>query len=419
MLLIVADDLGCDMIASFSQRPDAPPTPALDALAANGVSFVNAYTDPICSPTRAAILTGRYGFRTGFGSAILPQGPGHSLAQSELTIPEMLQQVSPWSVTSAAIGKWHLAAPPANVALHPNTQGFDWFEGMTGNLFLGQTYFAHTKVRNGTILPSTTYVTTEQVTDALHRSRVMPEPWFMYVAFNAGHAPWHVPPSNLHGYALSGNPTATPEDHYRASVQAMDTELGRLLTGMEPDVLARTTVIFIGDNGSPNEVVTAPSVSGQNKGTLYEGGVVVPLIISGPRVRHPGSRCYALVNSVDLFPTVFDVLESPLPVSTATARRIDGISLLPYLQQPWRAPLREWVYASRFSPNGFGPYTSSGRMMRSSRWKLIERDAQLDLFYDMAVPQPETNNLLGGALTLEQSKAYRRLKETIRQLVGT
>ncbi|MCC7014899.1 MAG: sulfatase-like hydrolase/transferase [Planctomycetes bacterium] len=416
VLLIVADDVGCDMVGLFGQRPDAPPTPTLDALAASGVSFVSTYTDPICSPTRACILTGRYGFRTGFGSAIPPSGVDHSLASSEVTLPEHLRALAPQSIDNAAIGKWHLSAPPLNVALEPNLQGFDWFEGMAGNLFLGQTYFAHTKIRNGNSIPSTTYITTEQADDALHRTRVLQEPWFMYVAFNAGHAPWHTPPANLHGYALSGNPNATPEDHYRASVEAMDTELGRLLNGMDPEVRSRTTVIFIGDNGSPNEVATPPSVPGQSKGTLYEGGVLVPLIVSGPAVRYPGSRCYSLVNSVDVFPTVLELLHTPVSETQPARRELDGVSIVPYLVTPWRAPLRDWVYASRFAPNGFGPYSTYGRMVRSSRWKLIERDTQGDLFFDMASNQGESLNLAAGPMTPQQTTAYGRAKKALREI---
>jgi arylsulfatase A-like enzyme len=418
VLLVVADDVGCDMIGSFGQRPDAPPTPTLDGLAANGVSFVSAYTDPICSPSRAGILTGRYAFRTGLGSPIATIGTDHSLAHGEITLPEALALANPWNVRNTAIGKWHLSAPPFPVALEPNIQGFQWFEGEVGNLYLPQSYYAHTKVRNGVLMPSTTYVTTEQVDDAIARSRAMREPWFMYVAFSSGHAPWHVPPANLHGYALSGAPSASPLDHYRASVQAMDTEFGRLLGGIDPAVLARTTVIFIGDNGSPNEVVTPPSVPGKCKGTLYEGGVHVPLIIAGNRVEQPGSRCYSLVNAVDLFPTVLDLLETPRAEVAATCRPFDGISLVRYLRQPWASPLREWVLAMRFAPNGFGPYQSYGRMVRSARWKLIERANQIDLFFDMATPQAETLNLAAGPMTLAQARGYRDAKDAIADLTS-
>jgi arylsulfatase A-like enzyme len=417
VMVLMADDLGCDMLSVFSGHPDAPPTPHLHALAASGVAFQAAYTDPVCSPTRACVLTGRYAFRTGIGSFLSPFGTvEHSLQPAEITLPEALEAIAPWPFESSAVGKWHLTAPPLNVGLAPNQQGFDWFEGVPGNLYFSQTYFSHTNIRNGVAVTSTTYSTTEQVDTALRRTVEMREPWLLYVAFNAGHEPWHVPPASLHNYALSGNPANTPVEHYRASVQALDAEIGRLLGSMDPAVRARTTFLFIGDNGSPNEVVTAPSIPGRSKGTLYEGGVRVPLIIAGPGVAYPGSQCHALVNSVDLFPTVLDLCGASAGAQ-ATLRRGDGLSLMPYLAEPWLSSQREWVFATRFSPNGFGPYSSLGRMIRNSRWKLIERQGQGDLFFDMASAQGESLNLAGGPLTQQQRAAYARLAQQLHALV--
>ncbi|MCY3000724.1 MAG: sulfatase-like hydrolase/transferase [Planctomycetota bacterium] len=417
VLVILADDVGCDMVGLFSGHPDAPPTPNIDALAAAGVAFQAAYTDPICSPTRACVLTGRYSFRTGIGNYLAPNPIlEHSLQPGEVTIPEALASVAPWPFDTSAIGKWHLTALPQSIALGPNQQGFAWFEGVAGNLYLGQNFYSYTEIRNGVASPETTYATTEQVDDALARVAVMREPWFLYLATSAGHQPWHVPPPALHTYNLSGLPDATPAEHYRASVQALDSELGRLLAGIDPVVLARTTVILMGDNGSPNEVVTPPSISGKCKGTLFEGGVRVPLIIAGPQVAFPGSQCYSLVNSVDLFPTVLDLCGVP-PSAQATLRPHDGVSLTPYLAAPWRAPLRSWVFATKFLPNGFGPYTSMGRMMRTSRWKLIRRDGQSDLFFDMASAQGENLNLAGAPMGLTERAAYARLARQLDELV--
>ena len=417
VLLIVGDDLGCDMLGSFGQHPAAPPTPTLDMLAANGVSFVSTYTDPICSPSRAAMLTGRYGVRTGMGMPIEPSLPEFALPQVEVTLPERLQELAPWPVAASAIGKWHL-----NSALDgptsPNHQGFEFYQGTEGNLSFGQSYTSYVKVLNGVYGQASQYATSDQVDDALKRIGTMPEPWFLYLGFNASHKPFHAPPASLHSYPLAGPPSASPELHYRAAVQAMDTELGRLLASIDPIVLARTTIVFIGDNGSPNEAILPPTVAGKNKGTLYEGGVHVPLIISGHRVEQPGSRCYELVNSVDLFPTVLELFgadsTSPLPSS----KRIDGISLMPYLDQPLHPALRDWVFASRFTPNGFGPYTSLGYMLRTLRWKLIYRLGQGELFFDMASAQGESHDLLSGPLTAEELAAFGYMKQQLATIVG-
>ena len=417
VLLVVADDVGCDMIASFGAHPAAVPTPNIDAFAATGVSFVSAYTDPVCSPSRACMLTGRYGFRTYLGDAIQEFQPEYSLSQWELTVPEVLALKSPRPVTNAAIGKWHLGSISNGGPIHPNLEGFGYFRGTLGNFFFGQTYSNYTKITNGVASTSTTYASTDQVNDALTRIPLMREPWFMYMGFNGAHKPFHAPPANLHTYALSGSPDATPHEHYRAAVQAMDTEFGRLLASINPEVLARTTVIFIGDNGSPNDVVLAPSIPGQSKGTLYEGGVHVPLIVSGPAVNYPGSRCYAPVNSVDLFPTMLARFNVTVSKGFLDGRPFDGVDLTPYLAQPWRAPLREWVFSTKFVPNGVGPYAASGFMIRDARWKLIERAGQTEQFFDMASPQGEQANLLTAPLTPAQSSAYDFLKSKMKKLI--
>ena len=419
VLLIVADDLGCDMVGLFGQHPDAPPTPTLDLLAAAGNAFTSTYSDPLCSPTRACILTGRYGFRTGFGEALQVNAVDYSLPLAEITLPEALASSSAWPVAHSAIGKWHLAALPGSPEFHPNQQGFGWFEGTLGNLYLGQNYFSHSKVLNGVFAPSSTYATTEQVDDAIARTESMPQPWFLHLAFNAPHAPFHAPPAGLHGYPLSGDPELTPQMHFRAMAQALDTEMGRLFASIDPSVLARTTVIFVGDNGSPNEVVTPPAISGENKGTLSEGGVHVPLIIAGYAVAQPGARCDALVNSVDLYPTVLELLGVAPADFTPAGTPMDGISLIPYLADPTHAPLRAWVYASRFSPNGFGPYGAHAQMLRTKRWKLIERSGEAAAFFDFQSPQGEGLNLLDGIMTNEQKAAFDALAQRLQEVVSS
>jgi len=122
------------------------------------------------------------------------------------------------------------------------------------------------------------------------------------------------------------------------------------------------------------------------------------------------------VNSGDVFPTVLDLCGASA-AAQATLRRSDGVSLTPYLAEPWRTPLREWVFATKFLPNGFGPYTSLGRMIRNARWKLIERQGQSDLFFDMASAQGENQNLASGPLTQAQRAAYGRLANQLQSLV--
>ncbi|MCC7014900.1 MAG: sulfatase-like hydrolase/transferase [Planctomycetes bacterium] len=409
VLLIVADDVGVDMLGAYGVHPNFPPTPHIDALIAQGVLFERCYTSPTCSPTRAAILTGRYSFRTGLGQPIQEWLPEHALQLDEVTVPEMLHASSQGAITSTAIGKWHLGSAAVGDIDHPNLQGFDWFEGTFGNLYFGQTYYDHSKITNGVRESTFVYSTTEQVDDALERIEAMPEPWFLYLAFNAAHQPFHAPPPALHTYTLAGNPDDTPYEHYSAAIQAIDTEVGRLLNSIDSEVLSHTTVIFIGDNGSPNQAVIPPSVPGLSKGSLYEGGVRVPLVVAGPKVTAHGERCSALINSVDLFPTIANLMGVDMRAGIGDNRPIDGVAFDAYLTDPAHSSLRAWAIAEKFSPNGFGPYASQGWMIRDERWKVIRRTGQPDFFFDMDGLAFEGVNLAAGALTPEQQAAYDRL----------
>jgi arylsulfatase A-like enzyme len=419
VLVIVADDVGTDMVGAYHQHPEAPPTPVVDSLAANGILFRNAYACPTCSPTRAGIMTGRYGFRVGLGDAIKEWLPEPALPLSEVTLPEMLNRAGPTRIANGAIGKWHLGSIVVGGADDPNLQGFDWFEGTLGNLYNGQTYFAHEKVTNGVTTASTTYATTEQADDAIARIQAMPQPWFVYLAFNAAHEPFHAPPAYLHTYTLSGDPDATPNLHFCAAVQAMDTEIGRLLASLPPATRANTTIIFIGDNGTPNLAVIPPSVAGHSKGSLYEGGIHVPLIISGKEVEHPGAICDAFVEAVDLFPTIADLFGRDYRAGVGDDRPIDGHSLSRYLHDPAAVPEREFIFSERFSPNGFGPYDSQAWTVRDRRWKLIRRVGEDDLFFDMQGLLFEGENLLRSAMTPGEEHEYSRLETELESVIGS
>lgn len=418
VLIIVADDVGVDMVGQFGGHPAAPPTPNIDALCANGVSFVNTFTDPICSPTRACVLTGRYSVRSLIGRPIHEWLAGYSLPLNVPTLPKLIAQESVWPVAMSAIGKWHLGTINNGAELHPNLAGFPYFAGVLGNLNFGSDYFNYTKIVNGVLTPVSAYVTTDQVDDAIARIQAMPEPWFLYLSFTAAHVPFHAPPANLHSYNLSGVPDNTPADHYRAAVEAMDTEIGRLMQSMSSDVRDRTTVMFFGDNGSVAQAVLPPNLPGQAKGTLYEGGIRVPLVISGNRVEHPGSRCYAMVQSVDLFATTLELFGIDTAAANLPGMKLDGQSLMPYLERPWAPSRRSWVYAARFDPNGPPPYNSAGFMVRDARWKFIDRGGQGNLFFDLASgSNAETVNLLDNPLNNEQQQALDRLQTTLADIL--
>lgn len=391
VLLVIIDDVGVEKLAVYGGA-DAPPTPTIDALADRGVVFRNAYTSPTCTPTRAELLTGRHPARHGAGTIIDMVHSSYELPLAVWSLPELLADAHGPVWDTSAVGKWHLAAYGApSGELHPTLQGFAWYAGSLGYLVEGwegsglDGYFAWPRSHLGETTVSTVYNTTATVDEALDRIEAMPEPFFLWLAFNAPHTPLHVPPSELHtrdvtsasdGAALHG-----------AMLEALDTELGRLFEEMDPGVLANTTVVLLADNGTSELAVAGPIAVGEAKGTLYEGGIHVPLIVAGPHVRTPGFSD-ALVHAVDVFATIAEIGGVPLgddPSGRLTVARggeprvLDGRSLLPWLADP-SAPGPDTVYAEMLYPNGPPPWSGHARMVREAGWKLVRDDSGEHVF---------------------------------------
>ncbi len=358
VLLLVADDLGTDHVGCYGEGADPPPTPVLDALAAQGVRFTSAWGYPACSPTRAVLQSGRYGFRTGVGSSVFESSAGANgpLPLAETTIPEMLDRGHS-GYLHAALGKWHIGTSAVGGDLAPNAAGYLHYGGAPSNLYAPDTYFAFRKVVNGVPVQVARYATTDEVDGALWLATHVPEPWFLQVAFHAPHEPFHAPPPHLHTQDLSGAgpPALDPRPYYRASVEALDREIGRLLAGLG-DVAERTVVVFVADNGTPREVVVPPHAPDHAKLTLFEGGVRVPMIVAGPPVAQPGATCDALVHVADVFATVAELagvdLASPAVIPPGVS--LDSLSLVPHLADPSAPSQRTHLFAEYFVPNGAG-----------------------------------------------------------------
>ncbi len=381
LLLLIADDVGVDKVSAYG-RPNAPETPNIDSLAAQGVRFETAWAGTLCSPGRALLETGRYGRRTGYGDNLGVQFNSAELHLGETTLPEIFKAGGATPRATSLVGKWHLAGySSASAGTHPNLQGYDWWGGTLGNLDdtpvdLGRPgYFNWEKLTNGESTVVATYATVESTNDALARVAAMPEPWMLTVAFNAGHEPWHVPPAELLPI-----PPPIPADAisklYNASVLALDTEIGRLLSTLPADVRARTNIVFVSDNGTPDKAIVAPLDPLRAKATLYDGGVQVPLIFSGPIVADPGRVVGALVGAVDLFPTVAELagadLSSLHAVTDPTAPlALDGLSLVPYLDLGRTPDAHPVIYAEQFV-SGPAPYDGVDKVtVRNVGYKLL------------------------------------------------
>ena len=456
VLLIIGDDMGVETLASYGVGENPPTTAALDELAREGVRFTNVWSQPACSPTRATMITGRYGFRTGVGIAVAngppmaapPDKPAWASAErartagrprvataglearpallaDEFTLPQALKQRNDLGYTAAAIGKWHLADERNGWIEHPNRVGFDHYSGLiTGTT---PSYFTWNKVVNGEVGGTTGYAPADKADDAIRWIDEQGDnPWFLWFAFNLPHVPLHLPPAETWQSDYSHiDPQSLPPEQFRgyhserypyssAMIEAMDTQIGRLLASLDPEVRDNTYVIFVGDNGSG--VVSAPFRSGHSKGTIYEGGINVPMIVTGPGVARGGAS-EALVNTTDLFVTIMEMTGIDPGEAIPDEVTHDSISFFPALSDPDAPTGREWLYADYFV-GGLPGVADGDYAIRGDRYKLL-RYRGTEEFYDLEIDPYEHENLLTGTLSVEEEAAYRSLGEQLQELRGS
>ena len=421
VVLIIADDLGKDFCDIYPDHAaNTVHLTNVRRLLNRGVVFNNAWSNPLCSPTRAGILTGRYSFRTGVGDVV--DGSNPKLNINENIIPEVLDIYNNNGISKALFGKWHVTTGATVGYNYPNTMGFDHFEGsLTGAL--GQPgqqangYYNWTKITNGVSSTCTNYATTENVNNAISYLNNQPatKPFFVWLAFNAPHTPYQLPPTNLiTNTGLTGAQaeiTANPTPYFQAMVEAMDTEIGRFFDYLISSGKWDTTdIIFIGDNGNdPLVAQTSPS-----KGSLYQGGVTVPFIISGPDVVNPNRISDAMVNTADIFATVLEMFgdtnwQSQIPTTT-----VDSRSLMPILQNT-ATTTRPWAFSEVFRTT---PLASDGKTIRNTAYKLIRFTNGTEKLYNLTLDPSENINLLNTTLSVTDVNNYTYLCNEMFNLVG-
>lgn len=439
ILLVVADDVGLENVGSYRVGDQPAPTPTIDRLARDGLLFRNAWSNPVCSATRAGIYTGRHGFRTGVGFVVTAR-TDHVLQRSEHTLPRVLANAG---YACGLIGKWHLGNKNNGGTYSPLWAGWSFHSGSLDSQFKWQSsYYDWTKHVNGRAVPCHGYATTINVDDALRWIGHQNQPWFCCVAFNAAHAPWHVPPRHLHSYDLDRcNPHIDPRPFYLAAVQAMDTELGRLLDGLGSQI-ENTTVIFVSDNGTPGRVVGPPFApqdklirwgglrenvytsalkvlydAHRAKGTTYKAGVNVPLIVAGGRINQPGREVTGLVQSLDIFATIVDLAGVDPNALSEPGRQVDSVSLVPYMLDAGIGSLRETLYTEIFLHR---PDTRGAVAIRDQRYKLIRDhwlgEVKYELYDLQCDPWEEHDLLASGDCAAQTQAAFRRLSGEIEDL---
>ncbi len=390
ILLIIADDIGKDAINGFTEGTIKPNTPNIDAIRNNGLSFSNFWSYPTCSPTRASIITGKYGYRTGVKWA------GDILDQSETVLQKYINDQTNNSYATAVVGKWHLAGSDAS--FNPETLGINYYAGLIRGS--AQNYNNWVLTENGTGSFVQDY-TTEKFTDlAIDWIGQQEKPWFMWLAHNAPHTPFHLPPQGMHS---QGNLPEYVEGmdeipYYMAAIEAMDFQIGRLLDSLPNEKRENTIIIFIGDNGTPNQVAQAPYKFSSAKGSLNQGGINVPMFVSGKGVTRSGIDDN-LTSSTDLFSTIAEL-------AGVDSKGIhDSKSFKSLFTQS--APIREFQYSEKKDGNKDLWTISNGTL------KLIENANGNKELYNLQSDPYESNNLLDGTLTSSDMNAKSKLEEEL------
>ncbi|MBL4604532.1 MAG: sulfatase-like hydrolase/transferase [Flavobacteriaceae bacterium] len=383
ILLVIADDLGKDATPNFTEGSIKPNMPTLQSLMNSGITFVNLWSYPVCTPTRASILTGKYGSKTGVLEV------GDIISTAETSLQEYIDTNTGNEYATAIVGKWHLS----NTISDPTTMGIDYYAGLLNGGV--QSYTNWNLVENGQSNISTEYTTTKFTDLAIDWVSNQTKPWFLWLAYNAPHTPFHLAPINLHS---QGNlPTdqasidANPMPYFMSAVEAMDSELGRLLNSMSTEERANTIIIFIGDNGTPNQVAQFPYSAMRAKGSIYQGGVNVPMIVSGIGVNRMGVKEDALTHTTDLFATI-------ATIAGASVQQINNSTSFHGLLSDANANERDFVYTER-SNNGVS------YAIRNADYKLIVDDNGVQEFYNLITDPYENSNLIGTTLDAAATSA--------------
>ena len=390
IIVILADDLGYSDLGFTGCRDFE--TPHIDALAASGVRFSNGYvTHPYCSPSRAAILTGRYQQR--FGHETNPERVSDDdsivgTATDEVFLSDVLRKAG---YRTAAIGKWHLGDAPHFL---PQRRGFDEFFGFSGG---GHNYYAaadkgnarNQVTRNGVPVPPAkiSYLTddfTDEAVAFIGRNRR--NPFFLYLAYNAVHSPNQAPQKYLD---RTEHIEYGARSVYAAMAVAMDDGVGRVIRMLEESGLrGNTLVFFLSDNGGRRDIAGNQPLRG-HKGVLYDGGVRVPFLLSWPGKLPKGKAYEQPVSSLDIFPTAM----AAAGAGPSSGKALDGVDLVPFLNGANRYPPHETLYWRVLGGQGWA--------VRQGRYKAVKRAAtdKLQLFdmsvdgnerHDIASQKPET-----------------------------
>ena len=384
VVLIITDDVGYGDFSSYGATDIR--TPHIDRLAKEGVRFTDFYANgAVCSPTRAALITGRYQQRVAIENVLTPADK-RGLPVSGRSLPQLLKNNG---YATALIGKWHLGYQPE---FGPNAHGFDDFFGFLSG---GVNYYQHTRRDGAPDLYENTTPVNEPgyLTDLLTRRSVdfidrnAQRPFFLEVAYNAAHWPFQSPHHSPDAFPKDRDLFQGPDDEtkptrkdYAEILERADAGVGQILAALDRHGLTRNTlVIFTNDNGGEWLSRNAPLFN--RKGTLWEGGIRVAAIMRWPDRVPRGKTTSQVGITMDLTATILAATNTPVPQQA----RLDGIDLIPYLQDNAR-PLDRTLFWRFLVP------ARQHRAVRHGNWKLM-RDGEHLLLFDLGKDPGERSDL--------------------------
>ncbi len=390
IVVIVADDLGWKDVGFHGSDIR---TPNLDKLAAGGARLEEYYVQPMCTPTRAALLTGRYPLRYGLQTGVIPAGEKYGLPTDEWLLPQALAEAG---YTTAIIGKWHLGH--GDRKFWPRQRGFDYQYGpLIGEI----DYFSHECegvvdwYRNNRQVVEKGYSTTLLGNDAVKfiNNHDAANPLFLYLAFNAPHTPYQAPQEYLDQYKQITDPTRRA---YAASIAVLDEQVGRVLAALDKKKMRdNTLIVFMSDNGGTRNAMFAGAMADvskakipcdngpyrEGKGMNYEGGTRVVSFVNWPGHVPAGVTINEMIHVTDWYPTLTGLVGA----STAKCKPLDGTNVWSTISQGAPSPRTEIVY-------NVEPYRAA---VRQGDWKLVWRTtlpSSIELF-NLAKDPSEKNNL--------------------------
>jgi len=365
ILFIVADDLGWKDVGYHGSDIK---TPNIDRLASEGARLEQFYAQPMCTPTRAALMTGRYPLRYGLQTMVIPAAGTYGLATDEWILPQALKEAG---YTTAIIGKWHLGH--SDQKYWPRQRGFDYQYGpLIGEI----DYFSHQAegvvdwYRNNEQVVEEGYSTTLLGNDAvkLIDQHDPAKPLYLYLAFNAAHTPYQAPQEYLDRYKNISDPSRRA---YAGSITAMDDQIGRVIDALaKKKMLDNTLIVFMSDNGGTRNAMFTGAIADvskikipcdngpyrEGKGTNYEGGTRVVAFAIWPGHIKAGTN-NEMMHAVDWYPTLIGLAGGTL----GRNKPLDGMDLWSTVSEGKASPRTEIVY-------NVEPYRAA---VRQGSWKLV------------------------------------------------